>query len=161
MDNIIKLIAQYFVILPFLVALIVFVQLKGNHNKLFFIIKLVIAGILALLLARLASMIWYDPRPFVVGHFTPLLAHASDNGFPSDHTLLASLIGWVTFIYSRKYGIIALIISLLIGISRVLAGIHHPLDILGSFVVSGLAALLVIGIIKLFRMKKTDKSHDL
>lgn len=158
MDNIIKLIAQYFVILPFIVALVVLVQLKGRHEKLYFVVKIIIAGIVALLLARLASMIWYDPRPFVVGHFTPLLAHASDNGFPSDHTLLASLIGWVTLTYSRKYGIVTLIIALLIGVARVLAGIHHPADILGSFIVSGVATLLVISIIKRIQLRKSNET---
>lgn len=37
-----------------------------------------------------SNHLYVDPRPFVVGHFTPLVPHAPDNGFPSDHTLLVS-----------------------------------------------------------------------
>jgi membrane-associated phospholipid phosphatase len=155
MDIIIKVVAEYFIIIPFIIVLGVFFKLKSKNERLYFAIELVIAGLAALLLARVSSMLWYDPRPFVMGHFTPLLAHANDNGFPSDHTLLASLIGWVTLTYSRKYGIITLIIALLIGTARVLAGVHHPVDILGSFIISGLATLIVMYVIKVIRIKKT------
>jgi undecaprenyl-diphosphatase len=155
MDTIIKLVAEYFIIIPIIIVLVVFFQLKDS--KIHFAIELIIAGLVAILLARIASMLWYDPRPFVVGHFTPLFAHASDNGFPSNHTLLASLIGWVTLTYSRKYSIIILITAFLIGAARVLAGVHHPLDILGSFVISGIAALIVIYIANRIRTKKTTK----
>ena len=34
---------------------------------------------------------WVDPRPFVVDGRAPLVPHADDNGFPSDHTTVA---GW-------------------------------------------------------------------
>lgn len=154
MHFIIRFVAQYFIILPIIAAIVVLIQLKGRRTKLTFIIKLVVAGILAIILARIASTIWYDPRPFVVGNFVPLLAHASDNGFPSDHTLLASLVGWVLLLYSRKYGIFTLIVAFLIGTARVLAGVHHPLDILGSFVISGIAVALVILVAKLVTQKK-------
>ena len=155
MDTIIKITAQYFVVIPFIIVLVVFFRLKSKNERLYFILKLVIAGLAAILLARVSSILWYDPRPFIMDHFTPLLAHANDNGFPSDHTLLASLIGWVTLTYSRKYGIITLIIALLIGTARVLAGVHHPIDILGSFIISGLTTLIVIYVIKVIRIKKT------
>lgn len=144
MHFLITFIAKYFIVIPFIIVIIVLVQLKGKHAKLSFVLQLIIAGIAALILARIASMIWYDPRPFVVGNFVPLIAHASDNGFPSDHTLLASLVGWVVLMYSRKYGIVTLVIALLIGTARVLAGVHHPLDIIGSFVISGIAVALVV-----------------
>jgi undecaprenyl-diphosphatase len=158
MDTVVKLVAEYFIIIPFVIALIVFIQLKGKYQKSRYVVELILAGIIAILLAHVASMLWFDPRPFIVGHFTPLFAHANDNGFPSDHTLLASLIGWVTLIYSRKYGIVALIVAILIGTARVLAGVHHPLDILGSFVVSGLATLIVILLVKLYEQHKRHSS---
>src|SRR6185437_16083076 len=90
-----------------------------------------------------------DPRPFVVGHFTPLLPHANDNGFPSDHTLLASFLGYAALRYSRWIGIAALVAAATIGLARVAAGIHHLEDIIGSFVITGVATLVVLLLIKL------------
>lgn len=144
MNEIIIIIAKYFILLPVVAALVVFFQLKGKKAKRNFAITIIVGGIATILLARVASAIWYDPRPFVVGHFTPLIPHAADNGFPSDHTLLAAFIGWTILRYSRKYGIVVLSAALLIGMARVLAGVHHVPDIIGSFVISAIAALLVM-----------------
>lgn len=154
MHFIIRFVAQYFILIPLIVVIIVLVQLKGKKTKLAFIIKLIAAGIVAIILARIASMIWYDPRPFVAGNFVPLFAHASDNGFPSDHTLFASMIGWVVLLYSRKYGIITLFFAFLIGGARILAGVHHPIDILGSFIISLIAVVLIVLVKNIFITKK-------
>ena len=42
------------------------------------------------------------PRPFVVQHVAPLFPRDADNGFPSDHTLLATFFAVCVFFYSRK-----------------------------------------------------------
>ncbi|MDB5179675.1 MAG: phosphatase family protein [Candidatus Saccharibacteria bacterium] len=156
MHEIIILVAKYFIVIPIIVAIVVFIQLKDKKDKRNFAIAVIAGGIATILAARLASSLWYDPRPFVVGHFTPLISHAADNGFPSDHTLLSAFIGWTILQYSRKYGIIVLIAAALIGTARVLAGVHHVSDIIGSFVISGLVTLLVIFVMN--KIKFTKKS---
>lgn len=138
MNEIVIIVAKYFIVLPFLAAAIVFWQLK-KKDRLSYSIALIGGGLLALLLAHIASSLYYNPRPFMVGHFTPLIAHAAGNGFPSDHTLLAAFIGWTTLRYTRKYGVIVLAIALLIGLARVFAGVHHLEDIIASFIISGIA----------------------
>ena len=55
-------------------------------------------GVIALILGHL----YYNPRPFVVGNFTPLISHSVDNGFPSDHVLLASAIASILYFFSKK-----------------------------------------------------------
>jgi undecaprenyl-diphosphatase len=143
MNSIIIFVATYVIALAVIAVPIVFFQLKSNKEKRIFLIAVVASGLLSLLLAHIAGSLFYNARPFVVGHFTPLVPHASDNGFPSDHTLLAGFIGWVLLGYSRKYGIAVLVIAALVGTARVLAGVHHSIDIIGSFVISGIAVLIV------------------
>ena len=40
-------------------------------------------------------------------------------------------------------GVLLLVLAVLIGWARVAAHIHHPIDILGSFVIAGLSVMLV------------------
>jgi undecaprenyl-diphosphatase len=82
--------------------------------------------------AKIGSLFYFDARPFVVENFVPLIAHAPDNGFPSDHTLLSAAVAMVIFFYNRKIGLVLLNVALLVGLSRMLAGVHHATDIFGS-----------------------------
>ncbi len=97
---------------------------------------------LAFILLKLAALIYYNPRPFVTGHFTPLIPHAADNGFPSDHTILSATIASLVFPYSRKLSWVLWILTALVALSRVLAGIHHPVDVLASMVLAILACVI-------------------
>lgn len=96
---------------------------------------------IAFIVGKIANYFIENPRPFVVQKNFPLIPHAPDNGFPSDHTLLVATIAATIFVYKPKLGMILFLLAFLIGGSRVLARIHHPADILGSI---GIAILAVI-----------------
>lgn len=98
---------------------------------------------LAFVLAKLLGALFNDPRPFVSDHVQSLIAHVADNGFPSDHTLLTMTIASVVFVYQRKLGILLALVAFLVGYARVLAGIHHMIDITGAMVI---AIVAVVGI---------------
>ena len=91
---------------------------------------------LAYIVAKISSHFFYNARPFVVEHIAPLIAHAADNGFPSDHTLITMAIASVIFIYQRKWGVVLAAIALVVGAARVLAHVHHVEDIVGSTVIA-------------------------
>lgn len=99
------------------------------------------------LVAKIGSWLYVDPRPFVVGHFTPLIPHTLDNGFPSDHTLLVSALAAVIFPLDKKVSAIVWVLAALVGASRVYAGVHHPIDILGSLAISAAVAAFVHGLL--------------
>lgn len=89
----------------------------------------VLSGVISLILLKISSVFINDPRPFVINHVMPLIPHAPDNGFPSDHTLITMWLALMVFLNNRRVGIALIVISLLVGISRVMALIHHPIDI--------------------------------
>lgn len=103
------------------------------------LILTVISLPLTFMVSRIASFFYYNPRPFALYNFKPFIPHAIDNGFPSDHALLSFAIAWVIFRFHKKLGIVLIIIGGAVGFSRVLSGIHSPIDILGSFFISGIA----------------------
>ena len=99
--------------------------------------------LLTFLLSLVAAKLYYDPRPFVVGHFTPLVAHGFDNGFPSDHALLSVAVACIVWRYNHVLGIVLFNFALVVGLSRVYVGVHHLFDIFGAVVIAIASALLV------------------
>ncbi|MGC1177386.1 MAG: phosphatase PAP2 family protein, partial [Candidatus Saccharimonadales bacterium] len=98
-----------------------------------------VSAVLTLLLVKLATSLHQDPRPFIRDGVKPYFASSTDNGFPSDHTAFSALIGFVVLGYSRKLGIALVLVSLLIGCTRVISGVHHAQDVIGGFVLAGIA----------------------
>ncbi len=141
MHQLVIYIAKYLIIEVGLVVLVVLMRLKGRR-QLQLLATIVTGGIIAYLLAKLGSHLFYDPRPFVAGHFTPYFSHANDNGFPSDHTLLAGLLAFAVWPFRHWTAVAILIMALLIGGSRVIAGVHHGLDIIGALIFAGVGAAI-------------------
>jgi undecaprenyl-diphosphatase len=131
--------AKYLYIASLLVGLISFIKFPQKR-------KLMIFGAISLALtfivAKILNQFINNPRPFVVGNFVPLIPHAPDNGFPSDHMLLVSAIPAIIIYYSRKYAVLLWIIAIIVGLSRIYVGVHHPLDIEASTAI----AIIMTGI---------------
>ncbi len=149
--------AKYAIVLSFAVAAWCFLKAPRDAQK-----RMILSGVIALpliyLTALIASHFYNNPRPFVVENFVPLIPHAADNGFPSDHMLLASAIAAVVSFYSRRIGALLWVIALYVGISRIYVGVHHPVDILGSAVIAIIVSLLVFWVISFLRQK--NMVHD-
>ncbi|MDE1919127.1 MAG: phosphatase PAP2 family protein [Patescibacteria group bacterium] len=133
--------AKYLYLVPVAILGVYFLlQERGAWKRMaFFAIP---AGLFALALGTLANHLYFDPRPFVALHFTPLVPHAPDNGFPSDHTLLVSAVAMIGTLWNRRLGIVLWALALLVAIGRVYVGLHHVLDVAGSVVISFVAVLL-------------------
>lgn len=142
MNSLIVIVAKYFVFISVVAVGVYWLSAKVSI-KLSLGWHLIAGGILALALSVLAGHLYYDPRPFVTHHLVPLFPHAADNGFPSDHALLASFLAFTMFLYSRRAGVFLLILAVLIGWARVAAHVHSPIDIVGSFVISGVSVAIV------------------
>jgi len=95
------------------------------------------------IISRICAALYFNPRPFVAENFTALIPHQSNNGFPSDHTLLSSAIAMIIWQFNRKKGLILLALALMVGLARVYVGVHHYLDIFTSLIISIVAVLFV------------------
>lgn len=133
--------AQYLYLLVILIATIYFFFLPRNRQK--DLIILTVTGLPFIYLAsRAAAYFYFDPRPFVAGHFMPLIPHTPDNGFPSDHALLTSAIAAIIFFYNKKVSRILWLLAVIVGASRVLAGVHNWIDVIGAIILSAAIASL-------------------
>lgn len=108
----------------------------------------VIHALLASFVAWSIAMIikYYFPtiRPFIRnGGGVDVLFAPTDAAFPSGHTTLAFGVAVTIFMHDRKIGWFFLIGALVIGIARVLANVHYPVDILGGALIGTLVAVVV------------------
>ena len=134
MDNFVIFLAKYLCLFEIvIVAIYFFLQTRSRQKSIIVLSAIFLPS--SYIIAQVVAAFYFDPRPFVIGHFTPLILHAPDNGFPSDHMLLTSAIASILFVYNKKIGALAWLIAIVVGISRVYAGIHHLTDIVGSAVI--------------------------
>ena len=139
--------SKYLYIVALAIFVIYFIRLPKEQRNKFFAFSLFDLPAVYLT-ALLAGFFYNNPRPFVSENITPLISHAADNGFPSDHTLFVAALASIMYCYNRTLGLAVFAIAILIGVSRVFAGIHHWIDIVGSF---GIAIAVTAIIYKLLR----------
>jgi len=133
-----------FVVGPlFVIAEVALLRVKRRREALF----LAIALIGSVIMNGLLKLVFQRPRPDLPWAKTPL-----DYSFPSGHTmnslvfyLALALIAWI--IWGPRVGIPAtigaLILAVLIGISRIYLGAHYFSDVVAGFI-AGLAWLLIV-----------------
>lgn len=145
--------AKYLIyIIAFLAVIATLLSEKTMRNS---IVKLALLSFpIAFLIAFIGGLLFYDTRPFVAEHIEPLIPHGADNGFPSDHTLFAMVAAATIFVYNRKLGVLLGILGVLIGVSRVMAKLHHPVDIAGSVVIAIAATGFALIILKTLRKSR-------
>jgi undecaprenyl-diphosphatase len=86
-------------------------------------------------------------RPFNSLDIIPLYNEIGFS-FPSQHSAVFATIATCAFFLNKKLGIIFIVISVLVGLSRIVIGVHYPLDILGGFFFGTLVGLFFIKIFK-------------
>ena len=66
----------------------------------------------------------------------------TDSAFPSAHTALAFGVAMTIFMHDHKIGWFFLLGALAIGVARVLANVHYPIDIVGGAFLGTLMAVI-------------------
>ncbi|KKS95666.1 MAG: Bacitracin transport permease protein BCRC [Microgenomates group bacterium GW2011_GWC1_43_13] len=99
-------------------------------------------------------------RPFLVnGRGVDVLIIPMDGAFPSGHTAQAFALAVTIFMHDKKVGWFYLIGALVIGIARVLANVHYPVDIFGGALIGTLVAV-VVEKAHLFQFLRKTRSHS-
>src|SRR4029079_11869578 len=103
---------------------------------------------LGLVMSQVITQFWQRPRPFVAHpHETILLvAPSAEPSFPSDHAVAAFAIAFAVAFVGRRMGAAFLAGATLIAVSRVIAGLHYPGDILGGAAIGLVSAAIVFSL---------------
>ncbi|MDE2515154.1 MAG: undecaprenyl-diphosphatase [Rhodospirillales bacterium] len=127
-------------LVPVAVAQFVFAWVRGDRARRGALLAATLAMLVGLGINQLIGLVYFHPRPFMIGLGHQYLAHPPDNSFPSDHG---------TFLWSLGFGLLAaggaaalgtwmVLAGLLVAWARVYLGVHFPFDMAGALLV-GLA----------------------
>lgn len=103
-----------------------------------------LAAIVAYAISEIVKHFYFDPRPFVINHlpiFT--LTKPLDNSFPSGHTAIAFAIAITIWLHNKKIGAVFLVVAIIIGLARVWANVHWPIDIAGGAILGTVVAVAI------------------
>jgi undecaprenyl-diphosphatase len=135
--------AKYMPVVVILALAILWVTKRNNTRDV--ILYGIYAAIIGLVINYIIGLVYFHPRPFMIGLGTQLFQYPAETSFPSDHTTFMVSIALMLLYFkeTRVYGVILLILGLTGGLARVFSGVHFPLDILGSIVVSIISTLII------------------
>jgi undecaprenyl-diphosphatase len=120
--------------------------LRGDAGQRRALLEMLLAVGLALGIGQAITMLWPQPRPFMVHLGTQFIAHAADPGLPSDHVtvLWALACAALWFRSFRSWALALFPAGLLVGWSRVVLGVHFPYDVLGALPVAWAGSMLAV-----------------
>lgn len=126
------------------IILVFYLGLKGKvaEKKAFLLIILSIP--ISILIIKGIHIFIFEPRPYVAYDFSPLVYAKDDASFPSRHTVIMTVLSLPYLYFKSKWAPFFLFSLVWVGISRVFAGVHFPIDIAGGLGVG--IVTLVIGL---------------
>jgi len=112
----------------------VFLQKKKEILNAFFV------GILAWFFTYILKFFFHASRPFDIFPQVHPLFPETGYSFPSGHATFFGALALALFFTHKKAGYVFMFFALIIGIARIVAGVHFPVDILGGFILGGAVA---------------------
>lgn len=147
----IKLIASIALLFSYItyisLAILLVWALFQKNKRMFSVSLIVLSGFFSWLLARILKYIFQIPRPFVSHDILPLVFEEGYS-FPSEHATVFFALATAVYFLNKKIGVWMYIFALLMGLSRIVLGVHYPGDILGGAVLGTIVSFIFIKIFK-------------
>ncbi len=145
MINIVILFTASILIWLMVLGLIILWLFDGKFNK-----ELVLHAIVACLFAWIGSLFLKDifdtTRPYVtegVKYLVFWIPSFEAGAFPSGHAASSFALSITIWFHDKKVGSFYIFASIMIGVARVIANVHYPIDILGGAILGILIAFLI------------------
>jgi undecaprenyl-diphosphatase len=107
-----------------------------------------LAALIAVAIAQPISSAVDERRPFVaIPSALTLIHHATDPGFPSDHSTAAGAVAAALVFVSWRLGVITWVLAVIIAFSRVYVGVHYPQDVLAGLALGAAVASLGVWLV--------------
>lgn len=144
---------QYFLIAAFLILLVA--ASYPRRNKIQTLLVVFASALIARFgVTTLIRFFWHRPRPFLVYPARTLL---TDNAysFPSGHAAFFFAFAAAIYFYNKRRGAWFFLAAILMAVSRVIAGVHYPSDIVGG----ALIGIAVAYAVRRFAPQKNGRNN--
>ena len=129
-----------YVLVVILVLMFIF---KSAKLSWFMVLVALISAVVSRgIITTIIRFFYHHPRPFDVLTVKQLIPEGGYS-FPSGHAAFYFALSMGVYLYNKKLGTAFFVVSILMGIARIFAGVHWPADILGGALVGIATALLV------------------
>ena len=146
--------------LPYILVLFIGVYIFVHHDRrrgTYEAVAILFSAVLAWGFVYLFKHFYFEPRPFeVLQDVVLLFPHAADAAFPSGHATFFAALAAAMFLYHKRLGVFLAVCAFLIGVSRVIAGVHWPIDILAGFLIGGFLGWVIASFCSRYLKKHFD-----
>jgi len=161
-DGITVFIATYFGIFLFIGSVIflsLHVHRKNMNKNMAFRVKEIIFVLASVFIAWIfiifLKSLFGEPRPFLLFDITPLI-DISSPAFPSGHAAFFMALATAMSLFHSGSAWIFIPAAILIGISRIIVGVHFPADVIAGWILGfGLAFIFYYLLQKIYNSVKT------
>jgi undecaprenyl-diphosphatase len=122
-----------YVLVALFLILLLFSQ-YAKREKLRILLVTALSGAVALGITEVIRFFYNRQRPYLALHIHPLFTDTASS-FPSAHATFFFAMATAVYLYNKKWGIIFFIAAILMTVSRVIAGIHYPSDVIGGAII--------------------------
>lgn len=154
--------AEYVMFLMFAgLALWILLKEKERSRWIASLQALTAAFIGRALIVSLIRIFFFRSRPFVDATVTQLVLHNPLEGsFPSGHATVMFALAFSLFFTNIRWGLAYLLLAIISSFSRVIVGVHFPLDIIGGMLVAAFSALLTKWIFDFWLRKRKKREAE-
>jgi undecaprenyl-diphosphatase len=151
--------AKYFPYIIFISFICLILKEKDINKKIYLFILSFLVEVLNRGIITEAIRFFYNrPRPFVALGVDSLFSYQATPAFPSGHTVFLVSLALIVFLISKKWGWIFFSSAVVVGIARVICGVHYPFDIVGGIIVSIIGFFIIY--LWVFPKRKFVKTSD-
>tara|TARA_A100001011_G_scaffold16392_1_gene17096 strand:+ start:4335 stop:4910 length:576 start_codon:yes stop_codon:yes gene_type:complete len=146
-----------------IVALIFILMIKsGKRGRITLGVLIICIGMTDFISAQLIKP-WIGrirPSHEILDQINLLVNKGGKWSFPSNHAANTMALTVVISYFYEKYKPILILLTFLIGISRIYVGVHYPFDIIGGFAVGYIFAWGTITLWVMLKMRELKRGRD-
>ncbi|MCX6756516.1 MAG: phosphatase PAP2 family protein [Candidatus Nomurabacteria bacterium] len=134
----------YLIIIILIIWSLFFVK---KNKKVFDFSLIAFSGVLSWFAAHFLKITMMIPRPYLTENIVPLFRD-SGYSFPSEHAAVCASLALSGYFMHKHLGYALMFFALLIGLSRIVIGVHYPIDVVAGYCVGVLFTSLVFKFLK-------------
>ncbi|MDO8590953.1 MAG: phosphatase PAP2 family protein [bacterium] len=129
----------------------------SRAEKIKAITAAIVSGVLGrVIFVETIRLFYHHPRPFAALSEVRQLFPETGYSFPSGHATFFFALSAVVYQYNKKAGIAFFVLSAIMGLARIAAGVHYPLDILAGALLGWFVGLGTCVLVERFGKNKEN-----